>query len=499
MESIASRLPWVVKTVKRYSDMRHFATSGPLPLSLAGDLAIRAGEMRSRPPVTVLADATVAEAAKVMDLERVGSVLVRGEPGKEPSAILTDRDLRRRVLAHGRSPETPVKEVMSSPLVTLEADAPVSEALLIMLRARVRHLPLTDEGRIVGVLSHSDLLYYHLKSPGYLLERVLEAESVADLGAYVDELAAMVEKTARGGLGGAELCRLVAAINDALAAHLIDLAVGDLGPPPCAFSWIVFGSEGRREQALITDQDNALVLEEESPEARSYFERLAERVIGDLIRIGFPPCAGGYMATHWCHSLEGWVARIREWGERPEPEAMMHVATLFDFRPVRGELDLAPIEDAIRAVASDGIVLRQLARESMRMRPPIGFLRRIRQRAEGVDLKSGAILPIASLARVFALEAGDRQGSTLRRLRTARRAGLLNDADEESLRESFRFVFDLRLRLQLAARARGEPAGNTVRLEELSAGERKHLKEAMLAIRDHQTAAAHHYGLDLTG
>ncbi len=468
-------------------------------MSLAGDLAMPVGAMRSRSPVSVLADVTVAEAAKVMDSEQVGSVLVREAWDEEPAAILTDRDLRRRVLARGRSPETPVRDVMSSPLVTLDADAPVSEALLKMLRSRVRHLPFIDQGRIVGVLSHSDLLYHHLKSPAYLLERVLAADSATEFDGYVDELAAMVENMVRGGLRGVEVCRLVAALNDALVAHLIDLAVRDLGAPPCAFAWIVFGSEGRREQALVTDQDNALVRAEDTPESRSYFERLAGRVVEDLIRVGFPPCPGGYMATHWCHSLESWVAKIRQWGKQPEGEALMHALTLFDFRAVRGGLDLEPIEDAIRAVASEGVFLRQLARESMRKRPPIGFLRRIRQRPDGIDLKGSAIIPIVGLARLYALEIGDRQGSTLRRLRAARRTGLLNDAGEELLRESYRFVFDLRLRLQLAARARGELAGNKVRLEKLSAGERRHLKEAMLAVRDHQSVAAHHYGLDLTG
>ena len=483
------------------SRLHALADGSPVPLP--GDLRVPVGELVERAPVLLEVGCSVGDAARKMDAERVSSVLLverLDERRRErPVGILTDRDLRGRVLARGRGPDTPVREVMSSPVDTVDADLPTSEALLQLLRRGVHHLPVEADGRIVGVVTHSDLLRHHQHGPGALLKKIEKARDAEALAHYADDIAAMVETLDRSRVEATDVGRLVAALNDALVSHLLSGAERELGPPPCDYAWIVFGSEGRQEQSFLTDQDNALVYAEPGDGARRYFEELSRRAVDDLVRVGFPPCAGGFMATHWRDPLLVWRERFEQWIRRPEPEALMKVANFFDFRVVHGALDLESLEEVIRGGGGHRLFIAHLARAAMEMRPPLGLLHRIRESAEGVDLKAGALMPVVGLARVFALEAGDRDGSTLRRLETGRRAGVVSEEGAELLSEAFRFAFSLRLRTQLAARRAGAPIVNRVHLDELTPGERRHLKEAFLAIHRMQSATASRLGVDRLG
>lgn len=470
-------------------------------VALRADLAIPVGRLCSRAPVAIEQAATAGDAARRMERERVGSLLVVEDSGSlaDPVGILTDRDLRGRVLARGLGPETPVREIMSSPVTAVSAEVPISEALLAMLRAGVHHLPIEDDGAVVGVVSHSDLLQYHRNGPGALYKRIEKAESAAALSSYAEDVAAVVETLHHGRLEGADVGRLVAALGDALASRLLSHAERDLGPPPCPYSWIVFGSEGRQEQSLLTDQDNALIYERADPKADAYFEALAERVVGDLVSVGFPPCAGGFMATSWHKPLDAWCQLFRGWIDEPEPQALLEAANFFDFRSIYGALDLEPLEEIVRLGSHQRVFLAQLTRAALEMRPPLGLLNRIRESPQGVDLKAAALMPTVGLARLLALEAGDRRGSTLGRLHLAQRAGKLSKGGAELLTEAFRFVFELRLRHQLRARAAGQEITNHVHLDELSPAERRHLREAFVALRRFQSATAERLGVDRLG
>lgn len=489
MESLGSRL-------------RALADGAPVPL--AGDLGVPVGDLISRPPVTVGIDADVLTAARQMDRERVSSVLVLGEAGADgaparPVGILTDRDLRGRVLAAGRGPETPVREVMSSPLETMDATLPTSEALLHLLRQGIHHLPIEREGEVIGVVAHTDLLRHQRHGPGALLKKIEKTPDAAGLAGYADDVAAMVESLHRGGLEATEIGRLVAALNDALISRLLDLAQREIGSAPCDFAWIVFGSEGRQEQSFLTDQDNALVYADGGGEAAAdYFARLAKRAVDDLVTVGFL-CAGGFMATNWCDPRAEWLERFEQWIRRPEPEALMKAANFFDFRTVHGGLELDQLEEILDRSGSQRLFIAHFAKAAMEMRPPLGFLHRIREDAKGIDLKASVIMPVVGLARVFALEAGERGGSTLRRLLAAQRARIVSEEGYELLTEAFRFAFTLRMRTQLEQRRRGEKITNRVRLDDLTPAERRHLKEAFVAVHRMQSATGQRLAVDRLG
>ena len=439
--------------------------------------------LMKRKPVFVEPVATVAQAARTMHEALIGSVLV----ADEPPGIVTDRDLRGRVLAAGLGPETPVRQVMTRPLKTLDSDAPVFMALQLMLEEHIHHLALVEEGKIIGVISSTDLLRHEATGAFYLRRTLDSVEDPTAFAHYSREVAGTVQTLFRGGLGAAQIGQIVSSLNDALVKRLVGLAEQALGPPPTPFAWIVFGSEGRLEQTLLTDQDNALVYEDASSEAHSYFAALAKQVVDGLIQVGFPVCPGGYMATNWCKPRNEWQSLFTSWVRTPEPQALLEAAIFFDFRPVAGLLSLAPLEDILAAAETEKLFIARAAQEALRWGPPLGFFKRVISDHGMVDLKIGGIGPIVNLARVGGLAAGSRERSTLERLVTAGNSGLLFKREDAALlAETFEFLLHVRLRQQLAALQTNQPIDHKVRLDALSALERRHLKEAFVTIRQVQ-------------
>lgn len=453
------------------------------------DLALPVGELITRPPVFVARQCTIGEAAQVMRKHQISSVLVEGNP----LGILTDRDLRNRVLAEGKGPETPVVEVMSSPVKTLPASTPLFEALSFMVNQGIHHLPIEQDGHIVGVVTDTVFMRQQTKSPLRLLRRLERTHNPDDLKGYAHELSGIAESLLTGGLAANEIGRSISALNDQLIRILLDLAEERLGPPPTPYAWIVFGSEGRMEQALLTDQDNALIYLEETPGAQRYFAELAEYVVGGLIQAGFPPCPGGYMATHWHKPIVDWQNLFQRWVETPTPQELLEAQIFFDFRKVYGQLSLEPLDKIIAASGQHAIFLAQLAKASLKFRPPLGFFRQIREEEGGVDIKKGGIAPIVSLARVYALEAGSLAKGTVERLKAAARENKISQESAETLVEAFGFLLRLRLRQQLTNLRQGLPPHNKIFLDQLSSLERRHLKEVFLKIREMQEAMSQRF------
>jgi CBS domain-containing protein len=438
----------------------------------------------------VAADATVAEAARAMRAAGVSSALVDGEP----TGILTDRDLRSRVLAEGLSAATPVRAVMSAPLRALPADASVYGALLWMLEEGVHHVPLTRGAEIVGVVTDTDLLRHEARGPLALLHRIeMLEQGDRGLAGYASEVATTAETLFAGGLEVLQVARLIATLNDALTSRLLRRAERELGPPPCAYAWLALGSEGRMEQVLLSDQDNALAYAEPGADARDYFARLAEAVVARLIEAGFPPCPGGYMATRWCLPLEEWRRRFEGWLRVPEPEPLLEAEVFLDFRPVAGTLAPVDLEAILLGGGRRTLFLHQLARTALLFPPPLGAFGRIRGDDGAVDLKAGGIAATVILARVHALAAGSSRRATLERLEAAAAAGTLSSAGAEALSDTFRFLTRLRLREQLRSLRAGEPATNSVRLDALSPLERRRLREALRTVRTLQEHTARRF------
>jgi CBS domain-containing protein len=472
--------------------LKHSLERSPVE-SFQPDLGVPVERLLHGPPVRIGPDATVGEAARLMSEREVGSVLVDAEP----PGIVTDRDLRKRVLARGRGPETPIREVLSSPLTTVSAGTPLYEAWRVLLDAGVHHLPVTRDGEVVGILSAGAVLRSSRAGPVAVMKRVEQLpgrEALAGYGAWVTE---MVSSLFVGGLEPAVIGQFVARLHDTLLARILRWAEADLGRPPCPYAWLVFGSEGRREQLLLTDQDNALAWADDGPEAAGYFEALAGRVVADLQAAGFPACPGGYMATRWRGPLARWEERFRGWLASPTPQALLEAAIFFDFRRGHGTLPVASLEAILSRAVDARAFLPAMAKSALTFRVPSGLVLRLRGEASRVDLKLSAISCVVFLARVYGLEVGARSSNTIERLRAAAAAGLIARDTCETLAEAYRFLLRLRVREQLRTVAQGRPPGQVVSLRDLSSLERSRLRDVFRAIEAWQERATYHYRTNL--
>jgi CBS domain-containing protein len=451
------------------------------------DLSREIGGLVRRPPVWIDAGETVGAAARLMRAQGISSVLVRGEP----PGIVTDRDFANRVLADGLGPETPLAGLVSRPLRTVPGATPLHEAWTTLLDSGFHHLPVTRKGEVAGVVTANDLLRASAQGPMAVLRRVERLASRESLPGYADEVAGMAAALLSGGLEATGIAQLVSRLNDALLGRVLAWAEADLGAAPAPWAWLAFGSEGRREQALLTDQDNALVYDDAGEEHRSWFQAFAERVNADMEAAGFPPCAAGHMARADHGPLSEWTRRFNACIDEPRPHA---AALLFDLRKVGGALDVAPLEVAIERAQRNPLFLRFLARVAVERQPPGSGLR---LRGQGsADLKADGIVPVVFLARCYGLEVGAASRATLDRLEAAAQAGLLSEDGHASVAQAYRFLLGLRLRHQLRRLSEGGAPDAVVRVADLSAIERSRLKESFRAIKQWQERAAYHYRTD---
>ncbi len=440
-----------------------------------------------RSPVWVVQDATVGEAARKMAEEGVSSLLVVREPVSDARVevekvvgILTDRDLRSKVLARGLGPQTPVREVMTSPVHTVPAETPAFAAVLEMLEKRIHHLPVRREGTLVGMVTDTDLMHLQARSPLFLRKR-LEA---GEIDRYAREVASVADSLLGAGLKVDRICQAVSHLHEALYRRILQEAEAELGPPPAPYAWLVFGSEGRGEQVLPTDQDNALVYADGADE--EYFRDLAEAGIRRLLAAGFPPCPGGYMAVRWRMPMGTWIQHFSQWIRQPEGPHLLNAHVFFDFRKVYGTLEVEPLERAVLAASEFPAFLSHMVRSCLRFRPPLGPFRRLRTQQGKLDLKLGVLVPVTCMARVLALQGRIRARSTVERLRAAADQGILSREDAEALSEAFLQTMEIRLRQQLTSWRRGEPPSNLVAVDALSPKERQDLRQALWVVQQVQ-------------
>jgi CBS domain-containing protein len=448
--------------------------------------------LNTRELVTVPADAAVGRIARTMREQGVSSVVL----DSDPPAIVTTRDLRDRVLGRDRGPSTPGAEVASSPILAVDAGTPLIEARIRMLERGLHHLGVERDGRLRAIITTGDLLRHDASSPLHV-HRELATAPRGGADRFPERLHATVAGLLAGGITPVEATRAISLLTDVLVRRAIELATEELGTPPAPFAWLTLGSDARREQTLLTDQDHALVHGEVDADGASWFQHLAEDVTDQLADAGLPRCPGGVMATNWSGPVEVWRERYQRWLAEPDVRALYETSIFFDHRVVAGDLDVGDLDEVVLEHRHDGVLLARMAASAATSRPPLGLLHRLRSTADGtVDLKAGGINPIVALARVLAVEAGSTARSTLDRLAAAtEHGGLSRDAAAE-LTEAFGFLQRLRLDLQLESRRGGGEATNRIRLDGMIPSRRKHLKEAFVAISRVQQATIARLGGD---
>lgn len=463
---------------RRAADRLGHAISAHRELAPLDLFSVRAGDVANRPVVDCDPSETVAQAARRMRDERVSSLVVDGDP----PGLVTASDLRDRVLAAGLGPDAPVGSIASRPLDTMPAGASLGEVLLTMADRGIHHVPLVEDGRLVGVVTHSDLLRHELRHPLFVRRQLSRAKGPEELAAHAAEVAAAAARLIRVGTPAGDVARFLAGAHDALIVRVVRDAEERLGPPPVPFGLLVLGSGARQESTLQTDQDHALVLADGAPpDAEAYFAELAEYLTATLERCGLPRCPGDVMATNpaWRQPVGAWRARFTHWIEEPEEQALLEAGVFFDYRQLYGRLDVeGALRPVIRAAAGNRRFLGRLARAALRRRPPLGFLRRLRGDHRGrLDLKAHGIAPIVDLARLIALEAGSAETATVARLRSEARRGTMGAAATDLI-SAFEHLQQFRLRHQARRVEAGQPPDNVITLGDLGALDRRWLKDA---------------------
>jgi CBS domain-containing protein len=449
------------------------------------------GGLVRRELVTCPSAISVREAAELMAREGISALVV---VGGDDLGILTDRDLRTRILAAGRGPETPVWEVMSSPVVSVPVDASVEEVLLTMLDHAVHHVPVRDtDGHVIGVVTDTDMMGLE-RTDAFAVRTAIERASTDEaLVVQLRRLPDVVCALARSGVDAVHVGHAVATIIDAATRRLIDVAIRELGDPPGPWAWLALGSEARHEQALATDQDHALAFDPgagTADEADGYFGRLAERVTDGLKEGGIPRCRGSVMAEDpaWRRTPSGWEAEFRRWMIDPSVGGRAFTSIALDYRRVAGPLDIEPVLDGvIREAPRHSMFQRRLARTAIELRPPTGFFRDLVVEGKGahagtLDIKEGGIKPITNLARAYAVAAGVSGNRTLQRLGDAERSGRIDASLGAGLSEAFRLLWDVRLEHHVRSVESGRPPDDHVDPAALGPIARSGLKEAFRTI-----------------
>jgi CBS domain-containing protein len=458
-------------------------------------------DLLKRAPVCIHGDETIREAAGQMSRENVSSVLIVRD--ERLAGIVTDKDLRQRVLAEGVDTSEPISTVMTADPMFLQSDSGVDAALLMMMQENYHHLPVVEDGRPIGLVTAGDILRSQTEHPLRLVRDIHKRNSVEDLVRLSRRLPSLFERMVSLGRDVEQIGCMVTYITDAFTIRLLQLAEKQLGEPPMDYAWVVFGSQARQEQTARTDQDNGLVLEHKArDEEKKYFDKLSRFVCDGLDQLGYVYCPGEIMAMNpkWCVSLKKWKRHFDRWIDEPEPKSVMHSSIFFDMRCVHGRRDLVDdlITYAVGRAQDNRIFRRFMAANVLAHRPPIGFFRRFVQEddgthSEGLNLKHRGIVPITDLVRMRALEGGVKKANTYRRLEEVTAMGIANENDARSLRDALVLINRIRLTHQAEQMAAGQAPTNFVPPDELSPLMRRNLKAAFMLVVEAQNALAHRY------
>ena len=470
--------------------------AGTLAERAAGTLAERAAGTLIRGPATVCpGDETIREAAQRMTAAGASAILVRHG---NTFGIVTDSDLRTRVIAASLSPDEPVSAIMTEPASTVRDDRLGADVLLDMLERNVHHMPvLSAAGEVLGVLDDGDLMSAQARQPFLLRRAIAQAASPAELAVAAAGLDPMIVALRDARVAADQVAAVRSVVLDALIRRLVELAVATAGDPPVPFTWFVSGSLARREAVPSSDVDSAVAWQDTGvpdAEASEYVTRIAHTVEDGLRACGLRPDAHGASAANplFARSVAAWQAAARRMAKDPtQQKALVFVSLLTDSRPVwdSGRSGV-PVANALwdaRGQLDQSDLRRLLAQFALSFRPPTGFLRDFvvehsGERRGQLDLKHGGITPIVDLARWAGMGAGVASASTLERLRAAAAAGTLDATETSTLAEAWEFIFSLRLDHQVEQVRRGGTPDDFIDPKTLNPLARSYLREAFRAV-----------------
>ena len=454
-------------------------------------------------------DDAVVEIARRMQERQISSTVVCGELGI-PTGIVTDRDLRDKLVAQGMNPQdVRVRSVMTAPVITIRQNDPILDAVRLMSRHHIHRLIVLDDiDQLAGIITDSDISRLLHLSPLLLVREIEEAATLDELRLLHLRVQELVAHLIGTGVHIQELIRLIARLNDQVLLRLMQIVraerYADLSD---CFAFVVLGSQGRGEQTLTTDQDTALIYADDLTAAE--VQRLADfcrEVIDAFVAIGIPYCPGDTMAANefWRRSSTGWRREIDGWFATITLENIINVAMFCDMRTLYGDpaLERCIKQHIASHLGHNELFLTKMAANVHRISLPLGWSGQIKTETRGrhqgqLDIKRGGIFTITEGVKVLALEAKILNGGTLARTAQLVKAGVLNTAEAENLLAAFDQLLALRLRFQVESLRAGLPPGNHISLDRLNRMETGRLRLALEEVRAFQRLLKRHFQLEL--
>lgn len=457
-----------------------------------------------RPALSVPMSHSIRETAAQMTQAKHGIALIL-DTQQKLCGVVTDQDFRAKVIATGQSVEGSITEIMTPKPLVLSPEEKASEALLMMARRNIRHIPITDkEGNPLGVVSASDLLRQQSHNAVFLVGDIHAANDVETLQRLSSHLPQALVRMVRNGLPAYDIGHAISSIGQAIVRRLIILAEEQWGPPPVPYAFIVAGSMGRREQTAHSDQDNGMVISDAFvPELHDeYFAKVAKFVSDGMNTCGYIYCPGNIMATNpqWRQPLKVWREQFRHWIETPDPQALLNASIFFDFRWVMGEESLVTElrNDVLARTQKASLFKALLAGNALTFQPPLGFFKGFILEKHGtsekvMDMKKRGVVPITDLVRVYALANGVAQTNTFERIDAVAELGSMSQAASSDLRDALEFISIVRLKHQARQIQLGIKPDNYLSPDSLSALERRHLKDAFEVVSNSQDFMKRHF------
>ena len=442
----------------------------------------------------------IKAAAVTMSHHSCSSIFVCQSNG-DIVGVVTDNDFRNKVIAKGYQIDRPISDIMSTPLKTISSQALIVEAVMKMMQNNIKHLAVTDsQNRVVGVVTNQDLLTSQGQSPVFLIRDISTAQNLQVLIDNHNRLPKLIQNLINSGAKAQNINRFITTVSDAILNKIVEFAINELGPPPARFVFMIMGSEGRKEQTLKTDQDNAIVFEDvpqqSMKQVRQYFLRFGEKVCFWLDQAGYAFCDGDVMAKNprWCQPLSVWKNYFSTWIHTAEAEDLLQASIFFDFRGAFGDMNL--IKELRRYLFKQLVgwtgFFRHLTENAVHYKPPIGFFRNFVVESKGahqdhLDIKR-AMMPIVDFARIHALYQKIEETNTLERLNQLHRKRVFQQQEYNELEQAYSFLMQLRFIRQVTAVLddKDKPS-NYLNPKKLSGIEQKMLKEIFKKIENVQS------------
>lgn len=480
---------------QRRRRLRRAARYSPQPHSMMRELR----SVMTKDLLTVLPEDSIQQVASVMAGRRVSCALVTKDDVL--LGIITDRDLRERVVAAALSMATPVSEVMTPSPDTVSASDSLFDAMLFMTQRNYHHLPVVEQGKLGGIVTTSDLMLARQDDPIYLVQHIYRKKSVEELSALAEGLSSLMVQWVEVGMAAQQVSRLLTAVSDAITRRLIQLGEEQLGAAPVSWCWVGFGSQARAEQLLGADQDTGIIISDEASQMDlAWFESLA-RFVGDgLHACGYAYCPGNVMASNpqWRQPLANWLEYVNSWIRSPTPEAVMRVSIFFDLRAIHGDAQLCTTlqQKMLFSAASNTIFQAALAANALEASPPLGIFRRFvvdrdGEHRESLDLKKRGLLLITDAVRLRALAHGISAVNTEERLQALVDNKHMALGDARDLRDALVVMQQLRIEHQVrqVRQVGSEKAvDNFLNPRQLPRLAREQLRDAFTIVSDSQAA-----------